>query len=173
MLGHALRDRLDTFVVPFSAEEGRPEAVDFLRSQGASVARVLQSATTINELFIMHEMLVAEPGRPSNEWAQWLMAQGDEAVPVDFAAQMTPVFGARGAGFGALFPGDLERLYAGSYGNVDVAAWKQGHAAGLDIPAEPPHFPSFVTKRQETVEGFKDFCAQIFPELLQPLRLAR
>src|ERR1700694_1027136 len=77
MLGHAFRDRLDAFVVPFSAQEDGPDAADFLRSQGASVARALQSATTINELFMMHEMLVAEPRRPSNEWAQWLVAHGE------------------------------------------------------------------------------------------------
>lgn len=173
VLGRAFRDRFADFAVPFAALPGRSAAIEFVLEQGRLMTDVSVVANTVQELFFMHEMHENAPSLPLSGWAMWHLGSARKKVDEDFALKMGLVYGLRGAGFGAQWPDEVERLYVGSYANVDAELWSEAHAAGLGIPPEPDEYVPIGEREREAVEGFAEFCREFWPEYLAPLDFAR
>jgi hypothetical protein len=171
VLGHAFRGCFDVFVVPFSAEPNRPEAVEWIRHKGHTVAAAAETASTINELVMINEMWKDDLTRPPSAWSEWFMARRDKRVAAEFAMQVGMLYGIVGAGFGAEFPKHLEELYANSYGKLDPDTWHEAHKYGAVDTPEPPQYVPFQERQQEAVAEFAEFCTQFYPEVLVPLGL--
>jgi len=172
VLGRVMRDQLPTFVYPFCSETPDNVALaDLMRRKGREVASRGEGASTISELVTISEMRKVDATLPADQWAMWMLANGNGELAVEFAGQMGIMFMVDGAGFGAEFPDRFEQLYFNTYAKVDRDAWNEMREHGLDIPAEPDEFVPLEVRTENDLAIFADYCAEFYPDYVAKLGL--
>jgi hypothetical protein len=172
VLGLAFHDCIDKFVVAYSCDDpNQRSGLPFIQEEGNRIAAVADRVSTINELFITYAMLQDDPSQQKSSWSEWLVARGNEKIPLEPAGALSMMFGSRGVGFALRAPDRFQELYVSSYANQDRRSWAEAYKHGAVNTPEPPEFVPLSERQEDAVAEFADFCRQFYPELLTPLGL--
>jgi hypothetical protein len=170
LLGRAFRMSPVPFVIAFCAPQDRGEeaAADIRQRASDHILPYLARVNTSHALVCAIEM---DRRHQQGEWHDWFLRHAAEKVPVDQALMLAWLYQVEGAGFGMEHPDRLEALFQRTYTIETAADWHRAREFGV-IDTPELAFLSMEDSESKTVETFKEYCKESYPELLQPLGLS-